>query len=155
MLNKYLLCWGTGWIRDDEFQNLVKYNLSLVDEEMANLMFILFKRDKVGAQIFESEISQLVSDLESQKKLISNVAQQLFHHPSFSLYKKTETVREDQVLFMNQFKDDVYQYNQKINLGIGFSVKGLYFSNNDKYLMVMGYLNVLVIDVKSGQKIYS
>ena len=47
---------------------------------------------------------------------------------------------------MNNFPDDIYQYNQVIKLGkLGFTVRGMFFSNNDKYLMIFGTLQVLII----------
>ena len=122
-----------------------------IDPEMAQLFFTLFKRDVVGGQIHDTEISAVINELERKTKIVSNVAQQLFRHPHFAIFKKEKhnlKLREDQVIFMNNFPDDVYQYNHIIKLGkIGFSVRGMYFSNNDKYLMIFGSLQVMIIAV--------
>jgi len=122
-----------------------------IDPELAQLFFTLFKRDVVGGQIQEQEISAVIHELERKNRIVSNVAQQLFYHPHFAIYKKEKhnlKLREDQVIFMNNFPDDIYQYNHVIKLGkIGFSVKGMFFSNNDKFLMVFGSLQVMIIAV--------
>jgi hypothetical protein len=125
-----------------------------IDPEMAQLFFTLFKRDVVGGKIQDHEISAVINELEKKTRIISNVANQLFHHPHFAIYKKEKhnlRLCEDQVIFMNNFLDDIYQYNHVIKLGkIGFSVKGMFFSNNDKFLMIFGSLQVMVIEVKTG-----
>jgi hypothetical protein len=59
ILNKALLEWGQGLMRDRTFLELVQNDLFKIDKYLSILVFILFKKNVYGGQIMEKEIDEL------------------------------------------------------------------------------------------------
>ena len=56
LLNKLLLTWQSGLLRDDEFTGEVETKLLPLDRDLARLVLILFKKNAMGERVKEQEM---------------------------------------------------------------------------------------------------
>ena len=156
MYNQMLHCWSQGEIRDDQFQKLVECKLKPLDGELARLVFVLFKKNIEGGTVTKEEMREAVARMESKGKVTSKIARQMFDHPDFYPHRKAPKdakVHQANLKYIStKFHDDGIKSNQVVSLPEAFEPKGLFFSNNDQHLAVIGAQRLVIVDVKTGQK---
>ena len=122
-------------------------------------MYILFKTNVQGGQICDSEVNEIVKRLEKGNRMTSNIAKLVFSHPDFLKYKRqssNQSQAQKQLKFINStFRKDKRAYqNQRIDLDSNFRATGIFFSNNDQYLVVIGEKDLIIIDNRTGAKVH-
>jgi len=117
---------------------------------------VLFKKNIEGGTITKEEMKEAVAQMESKGKVTSKIARQMFDHPDFYPHRKAPKdikVHQANLKYISTtFHDDGIKSNQVVSLPEAFEPKGLFFSNNDQHLAVIGAQRLLIVDVKTGQK---
>lgn len=121
-------------------------------------MFILFKKNIQGGSISDYEIKETVAILEKKNHVISNIASFVFDHPDFLEYKKrrgSRKLHQEKVMYINStFKNDGIKVNHQIQMNRSFKATNFFFSNNDCYLVAINSTDLIIIDVRTGIKVF-
>lgn len=103
---------------------------------------MLFKKNIEGGTITKEDMKEAVAQMDSKGKVTSKIARQMFDHPDFYAHRKTPKdikVHQANLMYINtKFHDDGIKSNQLVSLHETFEPKGLFFSNNDQHLAVIG-----------------
>jgi len=91
-LNKMLLEWQIGKIRDDEVLLTLKNEIRKLDPGTARLIFILFKKNVMGCEITKTDFSNAISEYVLNNQNASNLAKYLYEHPDFNEFKQDAQV---------------------------------------------------------------
>lgn len=83
----------------------------------------------------------------------------LFDHPDFLIYKKTsidvKKARSQLDYIKKNYLNEKKAYqNQKIEIDPYFNIQGIFFSSNDMYMSVIGIYDLIIVDCRTGQKVY-
>mmetsp|Transcript_27145 Transcript_27145/g.41303 ORF Transcript_27145/g.41303 Transcript_27145/m.41303 type:complete len:196 (-) Transcript_27145:4431-5018(-) len=88
LLNKVLLDWQIGELRDEDLSYYIKHDLAKYDYHAACLMFLLFKKRVHCGKIDSKEAFKCVQLIESEWDKVSNLAKYLFASPEFSEFRE-------------------------------------------------------------------
>lgn len=157
LLNRGLLSWQLGEIRDDQFQYFIKTKVYHADRELSRLFYILFKKNIQGNMPTDSEKHEALKCLERRKYVISNIAKKIFDHPDF-LYDQKQLTSEELRVSMKRMKfmkcvyenDNEPRENQRVQLDPKFEVNHFYFSNNDVYIVAVSKKELVIVDSRTG-----
>lgn len=83
LVNLQMFKWKQGKIRDDEFVSFVTTELANKDQQVAILLFMLFKKHVLGLEPSTAEQKHCAS-VFSSKESVSNLARHLMNHPDFA-----------------------------------------------------------------------
>jgi hypothetical protein len=95
LLNRYLLEWSVGILKDEEFQQHLQSEVFAIEPELAKLMYILFKKNIQCHQINEHEFDETLQMIKGSDKIMSNLTKYLFDHHEFMGYKAKHGIEMD------------------------------------------------------------
>ena len=164
-MNKALLEWYTGGIRDDDFQDVLRDDFKFMDPEASRLMHIIFKEKIEGHKVSITEKMQAKEMTQNKKSKISNLARFLFDHPAlqdpFSANLRSGVALSKKVnsglnMEMSGVEDkNSAKFNKIIPLSADFKPKSIFISNNENFIGVIDDNKLFVYDSKSGKVVYT
>ena len=63
-------------------------NLKRLDNELAKIIFLLFKKNIEGGVILKEEMKDVILSMKTKGKVTSKISRQLFEHPDFYASRK-------------------------------------------------------------------
>jgi len=159
-MNKALLEWYTGGMRDDDFQDILRDDFKFMDPEASRLMHIIFKEKIEGHKISITEKMQAKELAQSKKSKISNLARYLFDHPaladpfSANISKGGLATKLKSNLNLEEDSNSA-KFNKILPLPAEFTPKTIFISNNENYIGLIDQEKLYVYDSKSGKVVYN
>jgi len=108
----------------------------------------------------DHELTTVVIDIDGQKKLKSNLTQYIFAHNDFRKHYNNMlginkiTSKTMMLLKSLEEQDDLPHTNHVVPLEKKFFPSGIFFSNNDYYVGVVGNDEIVIIDSRKGKVSY-